>query len=193
MPAGRGRLLAVGAVACLLLLVGGGAWVISRPHAGPSPPAPRATATRGFPPTLDLPSVINGTVAGTDTIQVGYFSRTREGATRAAHNYVWALAGSDVKAPLLRRIAAPGRAAPLASALETNKDLLTAQFLLGFRNTEPVMGRYDQRESATTIYLVGTPFKVQLRWMDDTSGGDWKLVSIEKVPDGNPTPEPARS
>ena len=141
---------------------------------------------------MDLSAVVHGTIVGTDSIQVGYFNRTPEGAAEAAHNYLWALAGTDDPSNLLKHIAAPGRAPTLATAAQQSKDPLLEQFYLGFRTVQPTVQTFDVDAPTITVPVTGIPFEVRLRWMNDPTGGDWKLSSIHRPDTGTP-PQPAPS
>jgi hypothetical protein len=142
---------------------------------------------------MDLSAVVHGTIVGTDSIQVGFFSRTPEGAAEAAHNYLWALAGSDDPSVVLKQIAAPDRAGSLTAAAQRSKDLLLEQFYLGFRTVQPTVQIYDVDAPTITLPVTGVPFGVRLRWINGPTGGDWKLSSIQRLNTVTPAPQPAPS
>lgn len=196
---GRRRAGVVGAVAVLALAGGGAWWAFARPRPRPQPPAPPrvqvpvAPPTRGLPPIAHLSAVVHGTIVGTDSIQVGYFARTPEGATEAGRNYLWALAGTDDASTLLKQIAVSGQARALVVTAQENKDLLLEQFYLGFRNAQPQLPRYTLDEATITVPVVGQTFLVYLRWVPDPTGGDWKLTSVQRLDPGAPPPQPAPS
>jgi hypothetical protein len=133
--------------------------------------------------------VVHGTIVGTDTIQVGYFARTPEGATEAGHNYLWALAGTDDASTLLKLIAVPGQARAVAVTAQENKDLLLEQFYQGFRNAQPQLPRYTLDEATISVPVTGQTFLVYLRWVPDPTGGDWKLTSVQRSDAAAPPPQ----
>jgi hypothetical protein len=142
---------------------------------------------------VDLSAIVHGTIVGTDSIQIGYFSRTPEGAAQAAGNYLWALAASDDASGLLKQIAIPADAHSLAAAAQENKDLLLEQFYNGFRTVQPTVKVFDTSEPVIVVPVTGVPFEVKLRWVDDPAGGDWKLASIERPGTAAPAPQPPPS